>query len=76
VNTQKPNASLKHTVITLLIVMVIVVLLDIIQFSLEEEPVVIRRPPTPWEQCMIWNKWSDWPKVGQCPGDLQPRWFR
>lgn len=31
---------------------------------------------TMYEQCQIWNKWAYWPYAGQCPGDLQPRWYR
>lgn len=69
--SQRHDQSLKNTVCALLIVMVIVVLLDVLQFSLEK-PVEIRLPMTMYEQCQIWNKWSG----GSCPGDFQARVWR
>lgn len=74
----------RHVAIALLIVMVLVVLMDIVQFRLDQRfelkqqqaaAEAPREPMTMWEQCMLWNKWADWPQTGQCPGDLQPRWY-
>ena len=71
----------KQAMWVILIIMALVMLMDIVQFSLDDslatsEPVVVSSPMTPWEQCMIWNKWSEGAYRGQCPGDLQGRWWQ
>ncbi len=75
---QKPDIGLRHTIIALTVVIVLVVLMDIVQFKLEKRlgaaPAEVML--SPWEQCIVWNKWAEWPYVGQCPGDAQPGWYR
>lgn len=69
----------RQAVFVAITLMVLVLLLDIVQFSLDETPppdVVEAEPPTPWLQCQVWNKWAEWPIKGQCSGDLQGRWWR
>lgn len=69
-----------NVVMALIITMVIVVLLDIVQFALDEDPVPA---PTPQqyaslkaEQCIHWNHYGlPGGEYGPCPGKAQPRWF-
>jgi hypothetical protein len=76
-NLKKQNdVSLASLCATLAIAAIVVFSTALVQTLGAEEEAVVSLPMTPYEQCQIWNKWSDWPYVGQCPGDLQPRWYR
>jgi hypothetical protein len=72
--------TFRYLLTALVAVGVLVVLMDIVQFRLEERMaqsvVVAQEPMTPYEQCQIWNKQSFNGVSGACPGDLQPRWYR
>jgi hypothetical protein len=75
---QSERKTWRHIAIAMVVVMVLVVLMDIIQYKLDdrfqEQQVAVAM--TPFEQCQIWNKFSLDGDTGSCPGDLQPRWYR
>jgi hypothetical protein len=72
--------TFRYLLTALVAVGVLVVLMDIVQFRLEERMaqsvVVAQEPMTPYEQCQIWNKQSFNGVSGACPGDLQPWLYR
>lgn len=73
------DRTLEHLVIGLFATMVLVVLMDIVQFALDEDPVPMPSPKElailKAEQCTHWNHYGlPTGEYGPCPKP-QPRWF-
>ncbi len=67
----------KHLLLGVLALGILIVSIDIM-IAMDQAD---REPQKPtmmsfYQQCQFWNKWAQWPKSGQCPGGLQPRWYR